>query len=292
MLIPEFDGSNQKEWNRRWQAGPMSVQNARLIDPPPTLETFGFELVRLETQINERQSPLERINRYVDEAEKAVYNLCNCKETSSLNVVFRGSFNDKLPGEPVGQSAAEYGSIYSYATYAHTDISPWLEMQPLWNAFANKRHCAIYNVWRSTDLSNPVENMPLAVCDLRSVAHGDMIAACIPGVLPDGNPMIGYNLARNFLQSWFYYPNMTHEEALVLKLYDTRQPVCSLRGVFHTAVNDPNSTYDAKRRESVDIRIGAVFEEESDYDARRAQFLADLPPVPNELHPRASVLSS
>ena len=284
-LAPQQDGMDLDEWHKYWRASPVRVRNARLLDPSPTLSTHGFELVNFETGTNERQSILERIRTYTEEAQQIVESRVECKETRSLNTVFRGGFQDKLPGEPLGQTDADYGSVYNYARYAHSDVSPWLEMQPLWNAFAQKRHCAIFNVWRNTDLSNPIEQMPLAVCHPGSVALGDMVATWAPSLLPDGNRMIGYSLVYNPFQAWYYYPNMTHNEALVLKLYDTREPVCSQRGVFHTAVADPDAPTEAKRRVSTDMRIGAVFRDESEYDKRRARYLADLPPVPDELHP-------
>lgn len=286
-LMPILDGADMEEWDRHWAPAPMRVRNARLIDPAPTLESHGFELVRYETSVNERLSVPERMATYTEEAQRIVERLIECNETRCLNLVFRGGFDDKVAGEPIGETESEFGTVYNYARYAHTDVSPWLEMQPLWNAFARKRHCAIYNIWRNTDLLNPVEQMPLAVCDPNSVALGNMVAAWGAGLLPDGNRMIGWNLAKNLFQSWYYYPYLDHNEALVLKLYDTREPTCSQRGVFHTAVNDPDAPADAKRRQSLDMRIGAVFEDETDYEARRDEFLAVLPSVPEELHPKA-----
>lgn len=292
-IMPELDGRDMDAWNQHWQAAPMRVRNARLIDPAPTLESHGFELVSFETKVNEHQSVHERMRTYVEEGEQIVENLCDCRSTRVLNSVFRGGFNNKKdPGDPVGQSEAELGTVYNYARFVHTDVSPWLEMQPLWNVFADKRHCAIFNIWRNTDLTNPVEQMPLAVCDTRSVALANMVAAWGSGLLPDGNKMIGYNLARSLFQSWYYYPNMTHNEALVLSLYDTREPECSRRGVFHTAVNDPDAGADAKRRESLDMRVGAVFENETEYEARRSRFLSDLPHVPEDLHPKPNALTT
>ena len=288
-LMPSLDGADMDAWNAHWQAVPIRVRNARLLDPQPTLETHGFELVHFETEADERMSVGERIALYTDEAERMVEGLCDCRETRCLNMVFRGGYADRDPGQPLGQSESDFGTVYNYARYAHSDVSPWIEMQPLWNAFANQRHCAIYNVWRNTDLSHPVEQLPLAVCDRRSVALESMTAAWGAGLLPDGNRMIGYNLVKDLFQAWYYYPYLTHNEALVLKLYDTREPECSRRGVFHTAVSDPDTAADARRRESLDMRIGAVFEDETEYEARRVRFLSDLPPVPRKLHPKPRV---
>lgn len=139
--MPELDGGDMDAWNRHWQAAPMRVRNARLIDPAPTLESHGFELVSFETKVNEHQSVHERMRTYVEEGEQIVENLCDCRSTRVLNSVFRGGFNNKKdPGDPVGQSEAELGTVYNYARFVHTDVSPWLEMQPLWNVFADKRH--------------------------------------------------------------------------------------------------------------------------------------------------------
>lgn len=290
-LMPIVDGSDMNDWNRHWQPVPIRVRNARLLDPAPTLESHGFELVRYDTEIHERQSIHERMDIYTSEGQRIVESLSGCRESRSLNAVFRGGFKDKSPGEPLGRTESEMGSVYNYARYAHTDVSPWLEMQPLWNAFANRRHCAIYNIWRNTDISNPIEQMPLAVCDQKSISPSDMVAAWGVSLLPDGNRMIGYNLSTSLFQAWYFYPNMTHNEALVLKLYDTREPVGTLRGIFHTAVHDPDASDTAKRRESLDMRIGAVFENEIDYDGRRTRYIAELPPVPEELHPKAPAIN-
>lgn len=287
-LMPELDGTDLKAWHRYWHAAPIRVRNARLLDPAPTLESHGFELFRCKSEVEESQPLRERIQIYKNEALRLVEELSDCRESRCLNIVFRGGFDDKDPGELLDKSDSEIGIVYNYSRYAHTDISPWLEMQPLWNKFANERHCAVYNVWRNTDLKNSVERLPLAVCDPQSVTPANMVAAYGPGLLPDGNRMILYNLVHSPFQSWYYYPYLTHHEALVFKLYDTREATGSKRGVFHSAVNDPDSAADGKRRESIDMRIGAVFENETEHEARRARHLAELPPVPQELYPKPS----
>ena len=127
------------------------------------------------------------------------------------------------------------------------------------------------------------EDMPLAVCSVRSVAHRDMVATWAPGLLSGDDGFVSYHLVHDASQRWFYYPRMTADEALVLRFYDTREPLGARRGVFHVAVDDPGTPSGAKRRESVDIRVAATFGEETERDARRARFLAELPPIPDAL---------
>lgn len=282
-LMPDTGKMDLKDQMRWWHRVLIRAHNARRLDPPATLDSHGFELVRVESAVSHRQSRDERRETYCIESRRIVETLTGCKESRVLNQVYRGGFHGLRPGEPLDPAAPLAGAVTAYARQVHTDVSPWVEVQPEWNALVQGRHGAILNVWRSTDLAGPVEQMPLAVCHARNVAPRDMVAAWAPGLLPGGGGFVTYNLAHNAFQHWFYYPCMAPDEALVFKLYDTREAMGCRRGVFHAAVDDPGTPPGAKRRESLDIRVGAVFEAETEPDARRTRFLAELPPVPDEL---------
>ena len=281
-IMPDHNSMDRAQWLRSWHAVPIRVRNARLLDPPPTLDSHGFELVRVDWA-DGRQGADKRRETYCAESKRVVEALTACKRSRILNQVYRGGFHGLQPGDLVDPSAPDAGTVTHYVERAHTDISPWVEQQREWKAFVQGRHGAIFNVWRSTDLHRPVERDPLAVCHSRNVAPRDMVAAWTYGLLPDGGDFLGYNLAFDAFQQWYYYPGMAPDEALVLKLYDTREEMGCRRGVFHTAVRDPGAPPAARRRESADIRIGAVFDNETEQDARRARFLAELPPLPDAL---------
>ena len=279
---------SRNAWERMftWRRVPIRVHNARLLDPPATLDSHGFELVRVGGAAGSRQSVDGRREAYRIESRRLVEALTGCEESLVINQIHRGGFNGLSPGDPLEPAAPGAGAVAVHVRQVHTDISPWVELRSEWNAFVKGRHGAVYNVWRSTDLDGPVEDMPLAVCCAASVAHRDMVATWAPGLLPGGGGFVSYHLAHDASQRWFYYPRMTSDEALVLRFYDTREPLGGRRGVFHVAVDDPGTPSGARRRESVDIRVAAAFGEETERDARRARFLAELPPVPDALrHP-------
>ncbi len=289
-VMPDHNSMDRTEWLRSWHGVPIRVRNARLLDPPPTLDSHGFELIRVESAADSQQDIGKRRDSYCEESKRIVEALTGCGKSRALNQVYRGGFHGLRPGDQLDPEAPDAGTVTHYVERAHTDISPWVELQPEWKAFAQDRHGAIYNVWRSTDLRRPVERDPLAVCHSRNVAPQDMVAAWTYRLLPDGGDFLGYNLAFDAFQQWYYYPRMGPDEALVLKLYDTREEMGCRRGVFHTAVRDPGAPPGARCRESADIRVGAVFDNETEQAARRARFLAELPPVPGKLrHARGAL---
>lgn len=264
-----------------WRRVPIRVRNARLLEPPATLATHGFELIRADPVANGRQSIGERRAACSAQCRRIVEELTGCRKSRVLNQVFRGGFHGLRTGDPLDANAPGAGAVTGYAEHVHTDVSPWLELQPEWNSLVQGRHGGIFNVWRSTDPDRPVEHMPLAVCRDRSVAPRDMVAAWTLGLIADGSGFVTWNLAHDSFQQWFSYPGMAPDEALVFRLYDTREEMGSRRGVFHAAVEDPHTPPGRKQRESLDIRVGAVFERETEPDERRARFLAELPPVPD-----------
>lgn len=276
--MPDSRSMNLDERLNSWHPMHIRLRNARLLDPEPTLASHGFELVRIESAINSSQSVNERRDTYCAESRRIIEKLTGCVKSRMLNQVYRGGFQGLGPGEMLDPSLPSAGTVTHYSELAHTDVSPYLERQLEWTLFVKKRHGAIYNVWRSTDLDDPVQSMPLAVCHNRSIASRDMVAGWYDGLLPDGGPFLGYNLAYDAFQQWYYYPGMTREEALVIKVYDTREELGNRRGVFHMAVADPGEPPGAKRRQSVDIRVGALFENETGQEVRRARYHAELPP--------------
>ena len=286
-LMPAEELMDAEQFERRGVRMPLRVYNARRLDPPATLASHGFQLARTTTPDTRRMSPAQTDETYAGEARALVESLTGCRETRLLNLRHRNGFGGLAPGDPRGTKPSPgVGDASTYEQLAHTDLTPWLERQPEWNDFVRDRHSAVYNVWRSTDVGGSIQQMPLAVCRARSILREDMIPACTYAVLPSGAGFVTYNLAHSPFQHWFYFPAMDHNEVLIFRLYDTREPDRRRRGVFHMAVGDPTSPPDAPPRQSVDMRIGALFEPETEREARRERFWAELPQVPESIHLR------
>jgi len=119
-----------------------------------------------------------------------------------------------------------------------------------------KHRFAVVQVWRA--IRNPIESNPLAICDARTLADGDLIAS--ERRYPD---RVGetYQIVYNPDHEWFYFPKMARDEALVFKVYDSAKDGRS-RFVAHSAFQDPNTPAGAPPRESIEMRTLAFFDDE------------------------------
>jgi hypothetical protein len=115
-----------------------------------------------------------------------------------------------------------------------------------------------YNIWRV--LTPPPQDVPLAVCDARSLAREDLIEALavfdFPGV-PERTAE-SYVVRYNPAHRWHYFRDMTPDEALIFVTNesDPARP----HHVPHVAFDDPTCPPRATPRSSIEIRVVAYFE--------------------------------
>jgi hypothetical protein len=115
------------------------------------------------------------------------------------------------------------------------------------------RRFAIVNVWRS--IRGQVQRAPLALCDAMSVAPEDLVS-----VVRQAKDRIGeiQQAVYNPAHRWYYFPEMTPDEALLIKTYDSATDGRA-RFTIHTSFEDPNSAADAAPRESIETRCFVFF---------------------------------
>ena len=112
-----------------------------------------------------------------------------------------------------------------------------------------KGRVQVINLWRPIR-NEPLRDAPLAVCDSRTVKSDDLVPSDL--VYRD---RVGetYSVKYNPAHEWFYAPEMRRDEALLLKIADTRTDI-SARFMPHTSFTDPTTPPDAQPRESIELR--------------------------------------
>ncbi len=111
-----------------------------------------------------------------------------------------------------------------------------------------KGRVQVINLWRP--IRGPVRDAPLAMCDGTTVEKGDLVAADL--IYPNRRGET-YSVKYNPNHRWFYFPEMTADEALLLKCYDSAGDGRTRFGP-HTAFTDPTTPADSAPRESIELR--------------------------------------
>jgi len=119
------------------------------------------------------------------------------------------------------------------------------------------RRFAHYNVWRA--VSGAPQDVPLTVCDARSIAQGDLVDADAVFDEP-GKPewsFVGWVVNYNPDHRWRYFRDMEVDEALIFKTNDSDP--ARAHCVPHSAFNDPTCPDDAPSRTSIEMRATAYW---------------------------------
>jgi hypothetical protein len=125
----------------------------------------------------------------------------------------------------------------------------------LGDAEAEKRmqkRFAIIQVWRP--IRGNVYADPLAISDGRSIPREGFI---LNTRRYKDRTAETYHIAYNPNHEWFYFPEMTRDEALVFKVFDSNTGVTEFTA--HTAFEDPNTPPNAPFRESIETRTFAFW---------------------------------
>ncbi|MEI9988699.1 MAG: CmcJ/NvfI family oxidoreductase [Rhizomicrobium sp.] len=147
------------------------------------------------------------------------------------------------------------------ARFIHIDIS-----DPTAREFAERsrpegrqvRRFAHYNVWRV--ITPPPQDVPLALCDARSLAPEDLVTADAVFDAPGGAPewsFEGLLLRYDPRHRWCYFSGMTRDEALIFKTNDGDPG--APHHVPHSAFDDPSCPPGVVPRGSVEMRAVAYW---------------------------------
>jgi hypothetical protein len=114
--------------------------------------------------------------------------------------------------------------------------------------------------WRTTNMSEPLRHMPLALCQPASLDAADIVPTQMIGIAPERNTTRHLVLRFNPQQQWFYFPEMASDELLAFKLCEFWKDDEDARpqNVFHTAFAHPDTPDDAEHRQSCEHRVGVM----------------------------------
>jgi hypothetical protein len=225
----------------------MRIHDLRPIAGELDLDTQGFALLEQRSAVRDFWDDDEVRRVYYPEAERFLKDVTG----ASRIFIFDHLQRRRVPGQ-VDRARGGPRQPATRVHVDHTDRSGPQRVRDLMGEEADellRGRVQVINLWRPI-LGEPLRDAPLAVCDSRTVAPDDLIPSDL--VYRD---RVGetYSVRYNPAHRWFYVPEMRRDEALLLKIADTRTDI-SARFMPHTAFTDPTTPPDAFPRESIELR--------------------------------------
>jgi hypothetical protein len=232
--------------NMTYDPHTMWIHNMRPISSDMSLDTQGFALVEHRSAVQDFWDDDEVRRVYYPEAEQIIKQITG----ASRVVIFDHLQRRRVPG----LRDRTMGGPRQPATRVHVDHTAKSGPQRVRDLLPDeadellKGRVQVINLWRP--LFSPLQDAPLAVCDSRTVASDDLVPSDLVYRHRVGET---YSVKYNPAHQWYYVPEMRRDEALLLKIADTRTDIPA-RFMPHSSFTDPTSPKDARPRESIEIR--------------------------------------
>jgi hypothetical protein len=232
------------------------IRDARLRPGDFALDDAGFALFPHRTSLANPRDPDEVRRVYRPELERALVELLGAKRV----VVTPGGVVRLAKRAPdFGAPGTTYPANHVHSDYTKASGPATLKtvLGPEQAQTWLDRRFAIYSLWRA--FSPPPQDVPIALCDARSVAPEDVVLSDVVIGPPDKEIAFeGSSFHYNPRHMWYYFRDMNRDELLVIKAYDSDDR--RAWRVPHTGFVDPSAPPDAPPRVSMDIRAIALFD--------------------------------
>ncbi|MGE0828640.1 MAG: CmcJ/NvfI family oxidoreductase [Hyphomonadaceae bacterium] len=252
---PVIDLSGRERTNVNFAPHQMEISDARGTPPSVSLRERGFGLFphRSEHCLETEFEPL--LAGYHPEMIAFLKNETGARDIIPLRnglLVRRGA----RAAVPSRSKPAHFAHLDFTETWANHFIYIGMAWENV-KEIAPYRRFAIFQTWRAT--SEPPQDNTLAVCDASSFSTDDAVVQdFFPRPETVGIQFEAQLLTYNPAHRWNYYSNMTRDEVLVFKAYDSDKNLP--RFVPHTAFNNSAVSADAEPRASLEARFLAFFD--------------------------------
>jgi hypothetical protein len=240
---PFLDNGNPSNTRVPLEASEVAIINGEMLDPPARIDVEGFCRVSHATDVSALLGSSDGIPAYRDSLQPFMKIFSGADEVVMYpNCLIR---RQDYGSNPDRKNAANY-------LHADMTASGAQDMEKyLYSLSSNScvKRVVHFNLWRL--LSRGPTNLPLALCDIRSVKSDDAI---------EGNayfPAIDRTIGTGFFHPnehfrFIYYPNLTSNELLIFKQHDS--DAIGPSSVPHGAFSDPSAPSDAEPRVSIEAR--------------------------------------
>ncbi|MBJ7309002.1 CmcJ/NvfI family oxidoreductase [Rugamonas sp. CCM 8940] len=252
-MYPPPDGGPWQ--NSDYRRENVRVRDARAVAASLSIDREGFELHHAPSAVRDFMNQDEVLRYHYPEAAQLA-----CAATgASRAIVFDHLLRRRQPGPPLafgrrdGHRPGAAGRVHCDFTLASAQRRLAIEMGDA-DAASKIARYSIVNLWRP--IRHPVLDVPLALCDARTVAPGQLVASDI--FYPERGGEI-YQAVYGAEFAWSYFSALTRDETLIFKQFDSLRTGVA-RFTPHAAFEHPAAPDDAPPRESIETRCLLIFD--------------------------------
>jgi hypothetical protein len=229
----------------------MTIRDGRPLRNTFHLDVHGFVFVDHATRVENFMDEAERARVYDAEVQALIRKHSGASEVVVFDHTLRASDDETRGSSSIRPTVKSVHNDYTESS------APRRLREIVGDAEAERRfrkRFAIIQVWRP--IRGKVLIDPLAICDGRSIPQKGFIR--VERRYPYRTGEV-YHISHNPAHEWYYFPEMTRDEALVFKVFDSDAAMPS-RFTAHSAFDDPATPADAPPRESIETRTFAFFD--------------------------------
>lgn len=239
-------------WSGTYDRHPVIIADARPFASSLSLDREGFILAHSPSEFVDFGDEVAIRRHYYPEVERLL------RRATGADLVVNFDHNVRN----ADRTASAAGDVRRPVYRAHNDFTAGsghgrvrreLEARGYSAEQLLGRRHAIVNVWRP--IGNVVETTPLALTDAASIRPEDLVETDL--VYRDRVGEI-YELAHRAYHRWHYFPRLTPEEAVLIKVFDSLEQGVA-RFTAHAAFEDTDSPAGAPARESIEARAIVIF---------------------------------
>ena len=221
------------------------IADARSLTDPPQLDREGFELVTSSTKVTDFYEESQITDIYYPEVVALLKVQTGATDVHIFDHTLRVQDDEKREAQGTRLPVP----------IVHNDYTEWSGPQRVKDVLEPEKsqrylsgRFSMVNVWRSFGQS--AERFPLAAADGRTVTEDDYIG--VDMIYADRVGEI-YQNAYSAGQRWYYYSNMSRDEALLLKCFDTAKDGRT-RYTAHSGFENTSAPPGTPPRESIEVR--------------------------------------
>lgn len=245
VIIPKDDQETERRGGLDLRR--VLIASGRDIAPTLTLDREGFAFIDQPSSVADFEDKAEVERVYYPEISKIVADMSGATEVEIFDHTIRVTDPKTTYRRPASHAHNDYTETSGPARLADmigaTRAGEWM-----------KDRVVQINVWRP--IAEPVLRMPLALLDASSMDAGDLVETQIINERQAGRVGRVYSVAHREGQRWFYFPEMTRSEAILIKGYDSLKDGRA-RFTPHSAFDHPDTSTDAPPRRSIEVRTFA-----------------------------------